>query len=174
MYGPLGVIPAILCTRRRSSPLRAAGLPLAPRNPRGSCPFRTGRKSKCGSRTRVAPSRHARKAVLSYLFSGVEALERTPQPSPACAETEDAVQARTPGRQAPYGGPVEIKSRLRRPLGSFHSSVHVGGCAASSDRICTLPYADASQVLLTMAPTHILPHAASGCRGSSGIVGIDR
>lgn len=40
-----------LRTRMRSSPLRAAGFPLAPRNPRGSCPFRTGRKSKTPSCT---------------------------------------------------------------------------------------------------------------------------
>lgn len=157
-------MPCNLCTRRRSSPFRAAGLPSAPRNPRGSCPFRTGRKSnlvgpdshgafglplldsssfstsipinavprpcgtehavfgvavqnpRCfprreililrfdpcgcteelnrhqsrGTRTRVAPSRHARKAVLSYLFSGVEALERTPQSSTACPRKSKA------------------------------------------------------------------------------------
>ena len=55
MYGPLGVVLRNLCTRRRSSPLRAAGLPAAPRNPRGSYPSRAGRKSKdAPPRTRTA------------------------------------------------------------------------------------------------------------------------
>ena len=35
----------LLCAWRSSSPTRAAGSHAAPRNPRGSCPFRTGRKS---------------------------------------------------------------------------------------------------------------------------------
>lgn len=47
MYGPSGVVLRRLFRAwRRSSPFRADGMPCAPRNPRGSCPFRTGRKSR--------------------------------------------------------------------------------------------------------------------------------
>ena len=49
MYGPLGVVLRNWRTWSRSSPFRAAGLPCAPRNPRGSSPVRPGRKSKMPS-----------------------------------------------------------------------------------------------------------------------------
>ncbi len=55
VYGPSATLCVFSYTRRRSSPFRAAGLPSAPRNPRGSCPARAGRKSKdAPPRTRTA------------------------------------------------------------------------------------------------------------------------
>ena len=44
---------------------------------------------------------------------------------------------------------LKIWSSLREPLGPFHSSVHVGGCAASGGRSCTLPGVTCAPVLLT-------------------------
>lgn len=133
----------------RTPALMARGTRL-PRVDSVRSPARGSRLAKGrGSRTRVAPSRHARKAVLSYLFSGVEALERTPQPSPACAETEDAIQA-----HARTAGPLRRASRNQRPLtGATRLFPQLG----SRRRLCCIerqdlypPRADASPVLLTM------------------------
>lgn len=57
LYGPLGVVLRNWYAWRRSSPFRAAGLPCAPRNPRGSSPFRTGRKSNMHPRGLEPPAR---------------------------------------------------------------------------------------------------------------------
>lgn len=80
MYGPLGVVLRNWYTWSRSSPFRAAGSPRAPRNPRGSSPFRTGRKSKCvlARLTRAASGRHARRSPFACCARRIPARRVSP------------------------------------------------------------------------------------------------
>lgn len=64
-----------------SSPFRADGLPGAPRNPRGSCPFRTGRKSSTGLGAPGGCWPRKRGCVLASVRPSVKAVSLGSEPS---------------------------------------------------------------------------------------------
>ena len=104
----------------RSSPFRAAGFPPVPRNPRGSCPFRTGRKVKCPSWNPCGPSRGGCGTIIrvpALPISGSTERKLLHAVSPAlCTRISRVVRdpRRTFGDRRsprPSGGPLAVNGR---------------------------------------------------------------